>query len=464
MSESRTSGVYHVASLDRTPTRDCPSSNMYSLETLDDFVADVLSSLRHRPLHIVLDTRLSLSPNKDILCDSWDSLLRNPSWTWSFGLYTYDPYNRLASSVLRPCALEWYWGGLNHVYDSNCLATTCDRELVEEVHFSEMMQDLLRNTLPNVKSGNLELHTFICGTPRLKRLSLVGHELSTKLLQHITDFQELEQLRVYSPYRKSFHFGCPEDGEVKSTAAVAQMPWFRLPKLTSLDIRFICTHIPVAHLVPPNLKHLAVEYYDRNARFSPSDLEYIASTSPGLEILEMDSIDLRDYEEWTADSLSLPDEHHLLKPLRLFKNLKTLKLIPSYWYDNHLVPRPVLSIDWTVLFFRRVRSLCLSLRTLVICISFGECPHGSIHNMSTRLRPVKFILKDQFGDRVLLRYGISGTKKLHERLYWADRRVEKLGTVLEHRRAYFDDLSEGWILPHMQVPDWGESNDVSDED
>lgn len=441
-----------------------PSSNVCSIDTLDDFVAGVLSNLRHKSLHVVLDTRLSLVSTKDTLCESWESISSNPSWVWSFATHSDPVYNRLAASANHARALGWYWDGLDRLHDPNRMMAVYNREYVEEVHFSEIMQDLLKGTLPNLRSGNLELHSFLSGVSGLKRLSLVGHELSTKLLQHIAEFQELEQLRIYSPYRKSFHIGCPEDDDAGHTATTARMPWFNLPKLRSLDVRFICTHVPVANLASPRLKHLAVEFYDRNARFSSSDLEYLALTSPDLDILEMDSTDLRDFEQWTADFPAPSGEGSLLEPLKLFKNLKTLKLIPSYWYENRLLPRPVLSIDWTVLFFRRLRLLCPSLRTLVICISFGECPHGSIHNMSTRLRPVKFILTDHFVDRVLLRYGISGTKKLHERLYWADERVEKLGTILEHRRAYFDDLSEGWVLPHMQVPDWGESNDVDDED
>jgi len=329
---------------------------------------------------------------------------------------------------------------------------------LEELHISEKVVD--SGLFPHLQSHAQQCSLLVSSLPRLRRLRVEGSQLTKETLKMLSGMTTLEDLSIYSSYRAAFHPSCTEHSPVSNNAD--EMPWVQLPKLRKLDLRFVCQHFTIQQLIPPGLRALRIEFYGGNEHFKPEDMDWLAQQCPQMERLELDIGDLNDI---LSIENGLPMDTEVSRNfacLRGFRRLRVLRLLPSYWNEGNLRPHPLPRPSWPVPFFRHLQLSCLSLRTLIICISFGDYPFDVIQRMSVETRPIKFVVRS-FGvhDELVARYGHADVAEMMQMTYRAGHPVGCPSIMSVPTTSYFDDLGEDWIIAHQETctsNDWSYSN------
>jgi len=281
----------------------------------------------------------------------------------------------------------------------------------------------------------------------LRRLSLVGAGLCSAALGVVNQLQDLESLRLNSSLDRIFHAHLRNqefDG----------LPYLRLPHLRSLEIRYISRYLSIEHIVPKSVRHLRIEYHNRNERLTPFDLHWIARHAPGLDCLEMNTGALANL--WHPTAIAGVDVdmevYGMLGALSAFKKLRTLRLFPSYWQSlaGHLHFAQPVADEQAVRIFRHIRLQCKQLQLLIISNSYLD--YRSRNEVFSRglSEPVKWVARPS-GSRTLLTTH-EARKNYHLEQVWEGDRRLTMTTVRHHgRRLHFDELGN-WTLPMYEFP------------
>ena len=301
----------------------------------------------------------------------------------------------------------------------------------------------------------------ICGAiaaiSSLRRLRIDGVTLCRDMIDVLPQLRELEHLSIYSRFRATFHKGC--DSEDTPTEPTVSMSWLELPKLKTLDLRFLCGHFKVEQIVPKGLTGLRVEFYGAHEGFTARDLDWLSCHSPLLERLELDIGELDDIFEDTEDlkdrSLACNETRELFRCLQHFGRLRTLRLCPTYWRDGKMQRIPMLNRDRVVHIFWRLRNSCPSLQMLIVCISWGEYPVDIVPRMGVSQRPMKLTVKDiGVEGQVALRCGYACVAEVEQQLYQDCESIGDSTIVPVPGREFFDDLENSWTFRQYEIEDF----------
>lgn len=309
---------------------------------------------------------------------------------------------------------------------------------LQELHLIELgRSDFVPDTLADVLLGLVEL----------RRLSLVGAGFCSASLGVVSQLKGLESLRLNSPLDRIFHAHL-RNHEFEG------LPYLHLPCLRSLEIRYISRYLSIEHIVPKMVRHLRIEYHNRNERLSSYDLRWIARHAPNLDCLEMNTGALANL--WHPTAIAGVDVdmevYGMLGTLSSFKNLRTIRLFPSYWQSLagslHFV-QPVAD-EQAVRIFRHIRLQCKQLHLLIISNSYLD--YRSRNDVFSRdlSEPVKWVVRAS-GPKTLLTTHEAKRGYHLEQVWEGDRRLT-MTTMRHHgRRLHFDEL-EDWILPMYEFP------------
>lgn len=398
----------------------------------------------HQKLDIIFDSRFLT----DLV---WRMPLHGDKWTWSMALCNDLDYWRTTSLVPRAKfkALNLISPLPGNTSDYvQLLSSLRGARLLEELYISETVLD--NGPWRHLQSHAQQCSLLVSTLPSLRRLRVGGSQLTKEILEIVPSITTLEDLSIYSSHRAAFHPACSDDSLVPSNTE--EMRWMRLPNLRKLDIRFVCRHFTIQQLVPPGLRALRIEFYGANEHLKPEDLTWLAQECSQMERLELDIGEMNNIFS-TEDGLPMDTEvSRNFACLQSFRRLRVLRLLPSYWNEGDLRPHPLPRPSWSVAFFRRLQLLCPCLRTLIICISFGEYPFDVIERMSIESRPIKFVVKS-FGvhDELVARYGHADIAEMMQMTYRAGRPIGCPSIVSVPKTSYFDDLGEDWIISHEET-------------
>lgn len=282
---------------------------------------------------------------------------------------------------------------------------------------------------------------------KLRRLSLVGAGLCSAALGVVSQLQDLESLRLNSTLDRIFHaYLRNHDFE--------GLPYLRLPRLQSLEIRYISRYLSIKHIVPKTLKHLRIEYHNRNERLTAFDLRWIAEHTPDIERLEINAGALANL--WHPTAIAGVDVdmgvYSMLGTLSYFKHLRTLRLFPSYWqtFAGSLRFAQPVSDEQAVRIFRHILLQCKQIRLLII--SNSHLDYRTRYEVFSRSlgEPMKWVVRPS-GSRTLLTTH-EAKKNYHlEQVWEGDRRLTMTTVRHRGRRPHFDEL-ENWTLPMYEFP------------
>jgi len=281
----------------------------------------------------------------------------------------------------------------------------------------------------------------------LRRLSLVGAGLCSAALSVVSQLTDLESLCLNSPMERIFHAHL-RNHEFEG------LPYLHLPRLQSLEIRYISKYLSIEHVVPKTIRHLRIEYHNRNDRLTSFDLRWIARHVPDLDSLEINTGALANL--WHPTAVAGVDVdmevYGMLGALSSFKKLRTLRLFPSYWQSFagylHFV-QPVAD-EQAVRLFKHIRLQCKQMRLLIISNSYLD--YRTRNNIYSRdlSEPVKWVVRPS-GSRILLTTHQAERNYHLEQVWEGDRRLT-MSTVRHYgRRLHFDEL-EYWTLPRYEFP------------
>jgi len=309
---------------------------------------------------------------------------------------------------------------------------------LRELHLIEhSSSDIVPDTLGDV----------LLGLGHLRRLSLVGAGLCSAALKVISQLSNLQSLRLNSPLDRIFHAHLTNHG-------FEGLPYLHLPHLQSLEIRYISRYLSIEHIVPKTVRHLRIEYHNRNERLTPYDLRWIAGHAPNIECLEIDTGPLANL--WHPTAVAGVDVdmevYSMFGALSSFKNLRTLRLFPSYWQslagNLHFV-QPVAD-EQAVRIFRHIHLQCKKLRLLIISNSYLDYHSRNEVFSRGRSEPMKWVVRPSEFKTLLTTH--EAKKSYHLEQVWEGDRRLTMTTVRHHgRRLHFDELVD-WMLPMYEFP------------
>lgn len=309
---------------------------------------------------------------------------------------------------------------------------------LHELHLKEASgDDLMPGTFANT----------LLGLGALRRLSLVGAGLCSAALSVVSQLTDLESLCLNSSMDRIFH------AHLRSHEFEG-LPYLHLPRLQSLEIRYISRYLSIEHVVPKTIRHLRIEYHNRNERLTSFDLRWIARHVPDLDSLELNTGALANL--WHPTAVAGVDVdmevYGMLGALSSFKKLRTLRLFPSYWQSLtgylHFV-QPVAD-EQAVRIFKHIRLQCKQLRLLIISNSYLDYRTRNDIYSRPSSEPVKWVVRPS-GSRILLTTH-QAEKNYHLEQVWEGDRRLTMSTVRHHwRRLHFDNL-EYWTLPKYEFP------------
>jgi len=359
---------------------------------------------------------------------------------WRSWKSTCDPLVRSGHCPEKVVAVSWSYGRSTNTRDSSAQHPPLKVfTSLHELHLEEPSNDDL------IPGGFA--NTLLCMSA-LRRLSLVGAGLCSAALSVVSQLRDLESLCLNSSMDRIFHAHL-RNHEFEG------LPYLHLPRLQSLEIRYISRYLSIEHIVPKTIRHLRIEYHNRDERLTPFDLRWIARHVPELDSLEINTGALANL--WHPTAVAGVDVdmevYGMLGALSYFKKLRTLRLFPSYWQTwtgryLHFV-QPV-DDEQAVRIFKHIRLQCKQLRLLIISNSYLDYrrkynvySHGS-HE------PVKWVVRPS-GSRILLTTH-QAEKNYHLEQVWEGDRRLTMSTVRHHwRRLHFDNL-EYWTLPKYEFP------------
>lgn len=278
------------------------------------------------------------------------------TWSIAAGIGNQGAIEACRSLSSRLRALQWAYPTNASVRDSHIhlLNELRSSPLLEELHVSERILDLNEHFARSVSCA-----TQICGLvptlPLLKRIRIEGNDLCKKFLVIIPRLVALQDLSIYSVYRRVFHKTCDlEDATIPEPKSTVDMPWLKLPNLRKLDLRFVCKHFNMEQIIPKGLTSLRIEFYGAEERMTPEDMDWLVQHCPNLEQLELDMGLMensnfqanRSEDSTNASSLffnMVNASSHFLKMIERLKDLRhlrTLRLFPSYWFNGKLLSHP----------------------------------------------------------------------------------------------------------------------------
>lgn len=440
---------------------DCGSTNTEpSFDPPHAYTRDTLRALAPANLHINMEYRNHDSPGTVTMFSPTDVINNTWAVTCTNGHQGAIDVAREVSKHLR--ALQWAFPTNKLARDSHVqlLEDLHSAPILEELHISERILDLNERFS---RSGTCapQICELISRLLCLRRCRIEGSILTGHFLNILPSLLLLQDLSIYSVYRRVFHPACDlEDAEREEPDSTVDMPWLKLPNLRKFDLRYICKHFTMGQLIPDGLTALRIEFFGGEERINPGDLGWLVQHCPKLERLELDMGSLVDFndnqaklsESSSAASTQLSD---MFRKLRGFRHLRTLRLFPSYWFRQKLLSNPFADDDGvasSIKIFSQLRSECSSLRTLIICISFGEYPFDIVPRMSLSIRPVKYVLRAIGAhDDVLVRWGYGASDEIYEVAYQGDTALPGSKTILVSAKSFFDDLSSDWLLPHYEL-------------
>lgn len=339
------------------------------------------------------------------------------------------PENVRALSWTNTTTLPWPWPAPAPAFASF--------DSLEEIHLSGILAPALDSValdLPQLRS--------------LKRLSLRGADFCSAGLKIVSQLENLESLRLNSSIDRIFHAHLRNH-------AFEGLPYLRLPKLRSLGIRYISRYLSIEHIIPPNIRHLRIEYHNRTEKLTPFALRWIARNAPHLECLELNAGTLANL--WHPTAVAGVDVdvevYGVLEALSRFKNLHTLRLFPSYWQSalGYLHFAQPVTDEQAVRIFHHVQPRCAKLRLLII--SNSSFDYQSRHEAFSRGiggEPVKWMVRP-WGSKTLL-VTHEAQKHYHLEQIWEGERRLRMTTRRHYgRRLHFDELQE-WSLPMYELP------------
>lgn len=333
--------------------------------------------------------------------------------------------------------------------------------MLQELHLSEKVLDLNEDYARN-PTCSPQLCDFMSTLPNLRRCRIEGNDLTKDFLAILPNLSLLEDLSIYSVYRRVFHAACDlKEAEGAAPESTVDMPWLKLPKLRSLDLRYICKHFNLSQLVPPGLKALRIEFFGRDERVGLQDLDWLIHNCAGLERLELDLGSLVDFDPQAkvleASSKPSPSSHllSLLRKLCGFRRLRILRLFPTYWHQEKLLSNPFANdsgVASAVKVFSEIRSVGSNICTMIICISFGEYPFGIVPRMSLSTRPIKYLVRAVDDCKTtVVRWSYAASDECFEMPYEGDTALSSFRTISVSPKTFFDDLDHDWILPHYEL-------------
>lgn len=285
----------------------------------------------------------------------------------------------------------------------------------------------------------------LCELKTLSRLSLVGSGLCSAVLTVINRMTSLEALRLNSTMDRIFHAHLHNHD-------FEGLPYLRLPRLKSLEIRYISRYLSIDHIVPHGLTHLKIEYHNRNERLASYDLRYIAKIAPDLECLEMNCGPLANL--WHPTAIAGVDVdmdvYGLLDAVSLFRSLRRLRLFPSYWQSRqgylHFV-QPVAD-EQAVRIYNHLQLKCHNLQNLIISCSYLSLAAANGALSRGRTVPIKWDVRSN-GSRTLLKTHEAGKDYHLDQVWEGDRRLTISNCRHRVRVPHFDELQD-WTLPSYE--------------
>lgn len=296
-------------------------------------------------------------------------------------------------------------------------------------------------------SHDFNLNKYFPVLENLRRLSLVGPALCSAALAIVNKLRNLESLRFNSALDRIFHAHLRNHD-------FEGLPYLRLPHLKSLEIRYISRYLSIEHVVPKSVRHLRIEYHNRNERLTLFDLRWIARQAPDLECLEINTGALANL--WHPTAIAGVDVdmevYGMLETLSAFKNLTTVRLFPSYWQSLagylHFV-QPVAD-EQAVRIYNHLRFQCKRLKLLIISNSYLD--YRSRNEVFSRglSEPMKWVVRSCGGRTLLTTH--EAKKHYHLEQIWEGNRKLTM-TMVRHntRRLHFDELQD-WTLPAYEFP------------
>lgn len=296
----------------------------------------------------------------------------------------------------------------------------------------------------------------------LKRLSVLGVGLCSATLRTINQITSLESLRLNSTIDTVFHSHLRNH-------SFEGLPYLRLPNLQSLEIRYISRYLSIEHIIPSTktLTHLRLEYHNRNERLTSYDLRWISRNTPNLHTLELNVGPLANLWHPTAIAgVDLDvDVYSMLEALSSFKNLRILRMFPSYWHSSggYLHFAQPVSDNQAVRIFHHLRLSCTKLSLLIIANSLLDYrSRNEVFSRGLNGEPVKWIVRSLGGTSAGVKTGTTGktllvtheAKKMYhlEQVWEGDRRLT-MNTVRHCGvRRHFDEIASGWVLPMYELP------------
>lgn len=438
-----------------------PTDLRPSFDPPDSFSHEILEALNGTSARVILDYRHHSFAGLGRPVD-FSKLSRDITWGISCE-EMHDGTDLARSASAQVKAFHWSYPARTAYRDDSVLGPYVELlnhlqfcPLLEELHLSEAYLDSMEFP-PPLASFSSEICGLSQTLPLLRRLHIEGSILTECFLKILPTLNALEDLSIYSIFKRAFHKGC--DDEDAGVEPASTMPWLELPKLRKLELKFVCKHFTMGQLIPKGLVALRIEFYGIEDRLMRNDLEWLARHCPGLERLELDA-DISPKSRFPVGaslepSNNLAEGASVLSQLQRFRKLRTLRLFASYWRNGKLLPHPFeseKSILTTVTAFLYLRSKCPDLNLFIITISSGEYPFDVVSRMSLTKRPAKFVLRNVGGrDDTLIRWGYAGHCELYEIIYKGQTAMPSFTQVSCSREDFFDDLHEDWILPQCEI-------------
>lgn len=288
---------------------------------------------------------------------------------------------------------------------------------------------------------------LLTSLPCLKLLSVQGATLCSGALSVADQLVNLESLRLNSNLDRIFH------AHLRKREEVEGLTYINLPKLKSLEIRYISHYLSIERIVPKRVEHLRIQHH-RNETLTTQDILYIAKQAPGLRTLELNTGALTNLWHPTAIAgVDIDMEiYRVLDALSNLKHLEVLRLYPSYWQSTsgYLHFAQPVADEQAVRIFNHLLLKCQRLKLLII--SSSHLDYAARQDVYSRgqSEPVKWTVR-RHGSKTLLSTQ-EAKKHYHlEQIWEGERRLTMTNVRHRGRRPHFDDL-QNWTLPDYEFP------------
>lgn len=229
------------------------------------------------------------------------------------------------------------------------------------------------------------------------------------------------------------------------------LPYLNLPKLRSLDIRYVTKYLSIKHILPTQIEHFRIEYH--SGQMSSYDMQWMSTHAPNLTCLELDVGSLDNL--WNPTAVAGVDVevevYSRLHALTLFPQLRTLRLFPTYFSNtaqSRIFRQPLLD-EQAIKIYQYLQNGSRRFQELFISISVHECflnLRRSIH----RQEPMKWWVCSS-DTRIFLRTHQVGREYELEQIWEGQRRLTTQTLRFVHPRAHFDELDSRWLIPSREL-------------